>query len=106
MSAEVRADNPYSRLMALQRMGVVRDYQAITGKAVLLVGVGGVGSVAAEMLVRCGVGKLILFDFDSVELSNMNRLFFTPKDVGLGKVEVGENGAIEASYTRQSPQRG
>lgn len=88
MSAEVRADNPYSRLMALQRMGVVRDYQAITGKAVLLVGVGGVGSVAAEMLVRCGIGKLILFDFDSVELSNMNRLFFTPKDVGLTKVEA------------------
>ncbi|KAL8455485.1 hypothetical protein Emag_000614 [Eimeria magna] len=88
MSAEVRADNPYSRLMALQRMGVVRDYQAITEKAVLLVGVGGVGSVAAEMLVRCGIGKLILFDFDSVELSNMNRLFFTPKDVGLTKVEA------------------
>ncbi|CDJ52253.1 thiF family domain-containing protein, putative [Eimeria brunetti] len=88
MSAEVRADNPYSRLMALQRMGVVRDYQKITEKAVLLVGVGGVGSVAAEMLVRCGIGKLILFDFDSVELSNMNRLFFTPKDVGLTKVEA------------------
>ncbi|KAL8434611.1 hypothetical protein ACSSS7_003086 [Eimeria intestinalis] len=88
MSAEVREDNPYSRLMALQRMGVVRNYQAITNKAVLLVGVGGVGSVAAEMLVRCGVGKLILFDFDSVELSNMNRLFFTPKDVGLTKVEA------------------
>ena len=68
---------------------MVRNYQAIAGKAVLLVGVGGVGSVAAEMLVRCGVGKLILFDFDSVELSNMNRLFFTPKDVGLSKVEVG-----------------
>ncbi|CDJ35743.1 uncharacterized protein EMH_0085010 [Eimeria mitis] len=88
MSAEVRADNPYSRLMALQRMGVVRDYQKITEKAVLLVGVGGVGSVAAEMLVRCGIGKLILFDFDSVELSNMNRLFFTPNDVGLTKVEA------------------
>ncbi|KAL8436217.1 hypothetical protein Efla_003747 [Eimeria flavescens] len=88
MSAEVRPDNPYSRLMALQRMGVVLDYQAITSKAVLLVGVGGVGSVAAEMLVRCGIGKLILFDFDSVELSNMNRLFFTPNDVGLTKVEA------------------
>lgn len=149
MSAEVRADNPYSRLMALQRwdylyalvqiklntpfcvaasrkglasirilpfvvlivglavslcgvpamlrMGVVRNYQEIIGKAVLLVGVGGVGSVAAEMLVRCGVGKLILFDFDSVELSNMNRLFFTPKDVGLTKVEVGEYRASVAS---------
>lgn len=75
-------------MRAVLRMGVVRDYQKITQRAVLLVGVGGVGSVAAEMLVRCGIGKLILFDFDSVELSNMNRLFFTPKDVGLTKVEV------------------
>lgn len=39
----------------------------------LIVGVGGVGSVAAEMLTRCGVGKLLLFDYDNVELANMNR---------------------------------
>lgn len=48
----------------------------IREKSVAVVGVGGVGSVAAEMLVRCGVGKLILFDYDKVELANMNRLFF------------------------------
>ena len=29
-------------------------------------GVGGVGSVTAEMLTRCGIGKLILFDYDKV----------------------------------------
>jgi ubiquitin-like modifier-activating enzyme 5 len=34
---------------------------------------GGVGSVAAEMLTRCGVGKLLLFDYDKVEIANMNR---------------------------------
>ncbi len=39
----------------------------------MIVGVGGVGSVAAEMLTRCGVGKLLLFDYDKVELANMNR---------------------------------
>lgn len=39
-------------------------------------GIGGVGSVAAEMLTRCGVGRLLLYDYDSVELANMNRLFF------------------------------
>ena len=47
----------------------------------LQVGVGGVGSVAAEMLTRCGIGKLILFDYDKVELANMNRLFFRPEQV-------------------------
>jgi malate/lactate dehydrogenase len=40
---------------------------------VAVVGVGGVGSVVAEMLTRCGIGKLLLFDYDRVELANMNR---------------------------------
>lgn len=53
-----------------------------------VVGVGGVGSVTAEMLTRCGIGKLILFDYDKVELANMNRLFYQPHQAGLSKVEA------------------
>ena len=34
-----------------------------------VVRVGGVGSVTAEMLTRCGIGKLILFDYDKVEMA-------------------------------------
>lgn len=86
MSDEVVAENPYSRLMALKRMGIVDDYEQIRNKTVAVVGVGGVGSVAAEMLTRCGIGKLILFDYDKVELANMNRLFFRPDQSGLSKV--------------------
>lgn len=86
MSAEVVDSNPYSRLMALQRMGIVKEYERIREKTVAVVGVGGVGSVTADMLTRCGVGKLILFDYDKVELANMNRLFFTPDQAGLSKV--------------------
>lgn len=88
MSANVVADNPYSRLMALKRMGVVDNYEKIREKTVAVVGVGGVGSVAAEMLTRCGVGKMILFDYDKVELANMNRLFFRPEQSGLSKVSA------------------
>lgn len=33
--------NPYSRLMALQKMGVVEDYEDIRNKTVVIVGVGG-----------------------------------------------------------------
>uniref|UniRef100_A0A1A9Z631 Ubiquitin-like modifier-activating enzyme 5 n=1 Tax=Glossina pallidipes TaxID=7398 RepID=A0A1A9Z631_GLOPL len=88
MSAEVVDSNPYSRLMALQRMGIVKEYERIRDKAVAVVGVGGVGSVTADMLTRCGIGKLILFDYDKVELANMNRLFFTPDQAGLSKVEA------------------
>ncbi|KAK9832985.1 hypothetical protein WJX74_003425 [Apatococcus lobatus] len=85
MSAEVVDSNPYSRLMALQRMGIVSNYQAIRQKRVAIVGIGGVGSVAAEMLTRCGIGSLLLFDYDKVELANMNRLFFRPEQSGMTK---------------------
>ncbi|XP_035739761.1 ubiquitin-like modifier-activating enzyme 5 isoform X4 [Vespa mandarinia] len=74
--------------MALKRMGIVNNYEDIRQKTVAIVGVGGVGSVAAEMLTRCGIGKLILFDYDKVELANMNRLFFQPYQAGQSKVEA------------------
>lgn len=88
MSSEVVDSNPYSRLMALKRMGIVDNYEAIRTYTVAVVGVGGVGSVTAEMLTRCGIGKLILFDYDKVELANMNRLFFQPHQAGMSKVEA------------------
>lgn len=87
-NAEVRDDNPYSRLMALKRMGVVPNYETIRNKSVAIIGVGGVGSVVAEMLTRCGIGKLILYDYDKVELANMNRLFFRPEQQGMTKVDA------------------
>jgi len=88
MSSEVVDTNPYSRLLALQRMGIVKNYEKIRNMTVAVVGVGGVGSVTAEMLTRCGIGKLVLFDYDKVELANMNRLFFQPHQVGQTKVEA------------------
>lgn len=81
-------DNPYSRLMALKRMGIVENYERIRDFSVAVVGVGGVGSVAAEMLARCGIGRLCLFDLDVVQAANMNRLFYRPEHIGLSKVEA------------------
>merc|ERR1719445_2849113 len=72
--------------MAIKRMGIVDNYEHIRKCSVAVVGVGGVGSVTAEMLTRCGVGKIILFDYDKVELANMNRLFFQRHQAGLSKV--------------------
>jgi len=85
MREEVTAENPYSRLMALQKMGVVEDFNRIRSKKVAVVGIGGVGAVAAEMLVRCGIGKLVMFDYDKVELANMNRMFYKVSQVGFAK---------------------
>ena len=69
-------------------MGIVSNYEDIRLKRVALVGVGGVGAVCAEMLARCGIGSLLLFDYDTVELANMNRLFFRPSQKGMKKVNA------------------
>ena len=45
-------------MMALKRMGIVDNYERIRECTVAVVGVGGVGSVTAEMLTRCGIGKM------------------------------------------------
>ena len=56
---------------------------------VLVVGVGGVGAYAAEMLVRAGVGRMTILDSDSVAPSNINRqLVALHSTIGLDKVEV------------------
>ena len=56
---------------------------------VLVVGVGGVGAYAAEMLVRAGVGRMTIIDSDSVAVSNINRqLVALHSTVGQDKVVV------------------
>jgi len=42
-------------------------------KHVLVVGLGGVGGICAEMIARAGVGKMTIIDADTVDLSNTNR---------------------------------
>ncbi|GAA5972097.1 hypothetical protein JCM11641_002493 [Rhodosporidiobolus odoratus] len=46
---------------------------AVRNKFVVVVGLGGVGSAAAVMLVRSGIRKIRLIDFDQVSLSSLNR---------------------------------
>ena len=54
---------------------------------VTVIGVGGVGSFAAEGLVRTGVGRVILVDFDRICVTNVNRQVHAMKGV-LGKSKV------------------
>ena len=56
---------------------------------VLVVGVGGVGAYAAEMLCRAGVGRLTLVDADTVQPTNINRqLYALSSTVGMKKTQV------------------
>jgi tRNA A37 threonylcarbamoyladenosine dehydratase len=50
-----------------------KKVETLMGKNVLIVGLGGVGGICAEMIVRAGVGKLTIVDNDIVDESNINR---------------------------------
>ena len=57
--------------------------------AVVIVGVGGVGGYAAEMIVRAGVGTIVIIDADVVSVSNKNRqLLALDSTIGMSKVMV------------------
>jgi len=63
--------------------------QNLKNSKVLIVGVGGVGSFAAEFLARAGVGYLTIVDGDVVDVTNINRqLPALHSTVGLSKIEV------------------
>ncbi|MBR1525541.1 MAG: ThiF family adenylyltransferase [Prevotella sp.] len=53
-----------------------------------IVGCGSVGSTIAENLARCGVTKMTLWDFDTVEPRNICNQMFRQQDVGRLKVEA------------------
>jgi tRNA threonylcarbamoyladenosine dehydratase len=61
------------RFGGLRRLHGDAGYSRIRAARVAIVGVGGVGSWAAEALARCGVASLTLIDMDHVAESNINR---------------------------------
>lgn len=72
----------------------------LAAAAVLLVGVGGLGSAAALYLAAAGIGQLVLVDGDRVELSNLGRqVIHTTPGLGLAKV----NSAAQALARRYPP---
>lgn len=65
--------------------------EKLKNSTVMVVGCGAVGSFAIESLARCGIGHLIIIDFDKIEESNINRqLFALDSTIGKPKVDVAE----------------
>jgi ubiquitin-like modifier-activating enzyme 5 len=64
------------------------DFSKLREKSALVVGIGGLGATVSEIMVRVGIGRLILFDYDKLEMANMNRLIYKPSQVGKYKVEA------------------
>ena len=76
----------FSRQELLEEVGK-EGQQKFHNSSVAILGIGALGSVAAELLVRSGVGKVMLLDRDVIEESNLQRQFlFEKNDVGRSKV--------------------
>ena len=77
----------YSRHTLLAEVGEAGQIKLLEAK-VLLIGAGGLGSPAAMYLAAAGVGTLGIVDFDTVDVSNLQRqLLHGTKDVGRPKVD-------------------
>ena len=77
-------DERYQRLALFE----FADFSKLRKKSALVVGVGGLGATVAEILTRVGIGRLVLIDYDKLEMANMNRLIYKPSQVGMFKVEA------------------
>ena len=66
-----------------------KELQAkFTGSTVAICGLGGLGSNIAVSLARAGVGRLILIDFDKVDITNLHRQQYKMNQVGIPKAEA------------------
>lgn len=71
---------------------VQKKFSAAT---VAICGLGGLGSNIAVSLARAGVGKLILIDFDSVDITNLHRQQYKANQIGINKTEALRNNLLE-----------
>lgn len=77
----------YSRQILLPQLGI-EGQERLRTSSVLVVGLGGLGSPVAMYLAAAGVGRLLLADFDAVDLSNLQRqIIHTTDRIGMTKVD-------------------
>jgi adenylyltransferase/sulfurtransferase len=77
----------YSRQILLQQVDIEGQLR-IKQASVLIVGLGGLGSPVALYLAAAGVGEMHLADFDSVDLTNLQRqIIHDTSSVGMSKVD-------------------
>ncbi len=76
----------YSRQIMLPEIDIAGQEKLLSSSA-LLIGLGGLGSPVAMYLAAAGIGKLTLVDFDSVDLSNLQRQIIH-NHVSIGQLKV------------------
>ena len=75
-------------------------HKRFSSATVAVCGLGGLGSNIAIALARAGIGKLILIDFDRVDITNLHRQQYKANQIGLYKADaLAENLSEIAPYT-------
>ena len=78
----------YSKQILLPEIDI-EGQKKLNSSKIFIVGLGGLGSMVSEILVRSGIKSIFLCDDDKVELTNLHRqIHYREKDLGLRKVEV------------------
>lgn len=72
-------------------------YEKLKNARIGIAGLGGLGSNIAMMLTRAGVGSLVLADFDTVEISNLNRQHYFIKHLGQKKSDALKSQLLEVN---------
>ncbi|MDC1146228.1 HesA/MoeB/ThiF family protein [Candidatus Pelagibacter sp.] len=81
----------FSRQIILKDIGIMGQKKILSSK-VLIVGVGGLGSPAADFLSRAGIGTIGIVDNDKVGLSNLHRQsLYNTSDIGKFKVKIAKD---------------
>ena len=78
----------FSRQIILKNIGALGQKKILSSK-VLIIGLGGLGSPAADFLARSGIGTLGIVDHDIISLSNLHRQsLYDEKDINKSKVKI------------------
>lgn len=89
MDVAVQSQDLERRFSGLDRLYGMKAARAVRSAHVMIIGLGGVGSWAAEALARSGIGRLTLIDLDHVAESNVNRqIHATDLTIGQSKVQA------------------
>ena len=82
-------------IQALDDRHGIEFQKKISSTTVAVCGLGGLGSNIAISLARAGIGKLILIDFDKVDITNLHRQQYKINQIGMSKTEALQNNLKE-----------
>lgn len=85
----------YSKSIMLPEIEITGQH-TLLGATALIIGLGGLGSISSQYLASSGIGHLILADFDTVELSNLQRqTIHHTSDIGKLKIQSAQEKLLQ-----------